>query len=759
MGQSKQVKEFRNFTGGLVTDGPLLSRPDNTTTDESNFKLNKDGTRTKRDLVYADNSYSDVFAASQGSETPNDVATNSFIWESAGGIVGNDRVVVQIGNKVFLSKASETIPERLHITFPSLTSDYSTPLSFASISGKLIVATGQGEPYLVTLSASDTISVEKIPIRVRDNFGEQDLNSSYSGFFLPLDDLLSEGFLDERPTTMTKAHEYNLRNQGWGTKRTSYTTGRLEHDPIRLFNTDSGVYPSNADDVVSWLKTNPNAGANSFLVRFDGVSLAANSPTNSRAPYGSFVINLLSRGQSRATELAKNNTKQGFTTFAGSLSTDLSGGGPRLVEEFAGRVWYAGFSDEVTDGTNHTPTLSSMLAYSQSVERVSQVGKCFQEGDPTHEDMPDLVDTDGGFIKIAGVSDIVRIVAIDDALVVLARNGVWAISGGENLFTANNQLVYKVSDDGVVQPNSVVKVGNDLYFMSGLAIHQVTRGQSGRLSCVKISDKVSTYLSDWQPSSYSGLSGIYDEFENVVKWMFDNPLAQISDTYEIVYNLNFDAFTLNYYVGGYSSTSKAIIDYVPIPSVSTYDSSEGVTDGGVAVTDSAVEVTTSVTTVQRSPARHRYLANVATLTSTASLQTFATTSSSTNTLYDFEDSDYVVYPYMYTAPLTLPESSRRKACPYVVFHMGLYRDIDNEGGSSPGSSCLVRPIWNFNTKVAGSFEVYKNKKGLLNSNMVLQSRSKVRGRGRELSFLIWTQQALPLKIHGWGLDIDTNDRL
>jgi len=755
MGQSKQVKEFRNFTGGLVTDGPLLSRADNTTTDEANFRINKDGSRSRRDVLYKDNSSADSYTASQGYDATVDVAITTFVWEAAGGIPGNDRVVVQVGTEVFLSAQSDSIPERNHITFPSITSNYTIPMSFATMSGKLIIATGQGEPYLVSLSAADVITVEQIAIRVRDSFGEADTGSAFSGEFSPLDDLLSEGFLDERPTTMTRSHEYNLRNQGWGTKRTSYTTGRTEYDPIRLFNTDSGVYPSNADSVVPWLKTNPNAGANSFRIRFDSESLESNTPTNSRAPYGSFVINLLSRGQSRATELERVNTKQGFTTFAGSISTDLSSGGPRLVEEFAGRVWYAGFSDEVTGGTDHSPTLSSILAYSQSVEKDSQIGKCFQEGDPTHEDQPDLVDTDGGFIKIAGVSDVVKLVAVDDSLVVFARNGTWAISGGESLFTANNQLVYKVSDDAIVQEGSTVKVGNTVYFMSDLAIHKIGRDQSGRLSCIKISDKVSTLLSDWQPSTFSNLSGVYDEFENVIKWVFGNNLRNAGEAQEIVYNLNFDAFSFNTYPGAVDpANGNSVVGYVEVPSTDINSFLEVVTDGGVTVTDSGADVESSVSSVSRAPVRHRYLCTVGDTVSTTSLQTFGTTTNRDGFVGDYSDVDYEMQSYIKTPPLTLPESSRRKSCPYAVFHLGFFEGPE----VSVGSSCLVTPRWGFDEKFGKTFEAYKTT-DLLFPGTIISSRRKIRGRGRELSFLMEADPTLPLVIYGWGMDIDTNKKL
>ena len=759
MGQSKQIKEFKDFSGGLVTDTTPLNRPENSTWSEENFQLNEDGSRQRR-LGLNDHASASLFLASdQGTDNSLVSAVSSYLWVGAGGIANNDKLVVQVGNALWMNTTSTTI-EAANYKFPTISSSYDVVYSFANIDGKLVVATGEGPPSLVTWNSNNTVTVEEITLRVRDTFGEYDTNSAFSGDFSDLDDLLSEGFLNERPSTIARSHEYNLRNQGWGRERTSYTTGRLEHDPIKLFKTDDGNYPSNADSVVPWLKTNPNAGSNSFVIRFDSQNLSFNPPANRRAPYGSFVIDLLSRGQSRATELARNNTVQGFTSFSGSLSTDKTIGGPRLVAEFAGRVWYGGFPDEVTGSTPHTPHLPSYIAYSQSVEKLSQAGKCFQEGDPTHEDEPDLIDTDGGIIRIAGLVGMKKMVSVGDSLAVFADNGVWMISGGDTGFTANTKLVTKISEEGARGVSSIVEASGIVYYLGEYGVFRLARNPAGQWFSELISARMSTYFKDEIIYSVGEVSGIHDTFFKKIKWLFSNEVGDNTDTMELVYHLHHDCFTINRYPT-LSSTARKPIAFAPPITNTLTSSTEDVTDGGVVVTDSGVDVTSGVTSTDRSPNEPTYLYR---LTSTGSSYSVKSASPTTLTsrVDDWDDSNYRSDAFMYTAPFTMPENARRKTCPYVVFNFDMHSTGTDEGGFPIHSSCQVYTIWNHATggspKLGTPFQAYRNPSDR-NDLDVLATRSKVRGRGRALSFLITSETDKYIKIYGWGLDIDTNEKL
>lgn len=775
MGQRKQPKLFRDFTGGLVTDASPLNRPENSTVEEYNFQLNDDGSRQKRWPIDHITSTSYVMTTNQGTDAALEPAKVSYLWKDAGGVSGADKVVVQVGNAVWMLSSDENANlgslDRYNYKFPTLSSSYTKPYSFAQVDGNLIIATGEGRPKLVTLDVdTDTVSVEDIHIRVRDMFGEKD---SYAGFSYAspssFDDLLSENFVNQRVDTLTRNHEYNLRNQGWGPKRTSYVTGRSSHDPIHLFKLDSGLYPSNADQVTPWLETNPNAGPNSWRIRFNGGNLEANPPENRRAPSGSFVIDLLNRGQSRDEELVRVNTKYGRGTVPGTLSLDRFDGGPSVVAEFAGRIWYAGFTGEVVGGHQHTPYLPSYLAYSQIVEKTSQVGKCFQDGDPTSADKPDLLDTDGGLLRIEDVGEIKSLAKLGDSLAVLSNKGVWLISGGDSIFTANTQLVTKISDKGTSYPSSVVVVNDVAFYWGPDGIYRIGLSQSGKFVSERISEKISSFFEFIKEKYFYGheseVQGTYDSSTNQLSWLHDNGLVNSSSGWaaEIIYHPKFDCFTYNDYEYDQTSGYKPFM-YLPNKGSLSYKEEEEVTDGGITVTDSGVPVTVPLLASYGYSSTKTFLSKFSASASSFELKTAEVK----HRISDMADWGYLEYiADMHTAPLSMPDDGRRKTCPYVVFYFDMKRTGVGEEGLIQ-SSCLVTPHWDWaqpygfqpTGKRGHEFEAYRNPKNLPDDTFeVLTTRSKVRGRGRNLSFALHVPEGNYLKLYSWGLDIDTNEKL
>src|SRR5690606_29454498 len=106
--------------------------------------------------------------------------------------------------------------------------------------------------------------------------------------------------------------------------------------------------------------------------------------------------------------------------------------GPTCIAEFAGRLFYGGFSGEIIDGDKRSPRMSSYILFSQLVKSVDDIKKCYQEGDPTSKENPDLVATDGGFFRINEAYGIQSIINVGTSLLILARNGVWRVYGGSD---------------------------------------------------------------------------------------------------------------------------------------------------------------------------------------------------------------------------------------------------------------------------------------------------------------------------------------
>ena len=753
MSQTKQPSEFNRFTGGLITNANPLTQPPNTTQNELNFLLNVDGSRVRRhglNFVNDDTMNATMVVGDTG------LAYSNFLWDGAGGTDGLQLVVIQVGSSVFISNSStETITES-HTAIHNVSVLTYNPFSFATIDGKLFVATGEGEVKVYTYNGTATTYHSSVTIRVRDIFGVESTGHTGSGV-TATDDLLSTNFYNHRPVGITTAHGYNLRNQGFGIERRYYYDSFNNRDPINIFRRYSGgTYPSNADSVAPWLQPNTDANTgDKVTLRYQPSGSIDNPEPNERAPFGSFVIDLLLRGTSRQAELTRVQERFGLSSFSGSLTSDATSGGPSLVAEFAGRIWYAGFSSEAAGSSTHTPHLPSYLAYSQIVESFSQAGSCYQAGDPTHESTPDLLDTDGGLIRISGIDNIKKLVALEDALLVFADNGVWSISGGtQSIFTANSQMVSKISGWGISGAGSAVVVGGSVFFWGEEAIYLVV--YDGFWDVIPISANIKSHYQAI-PSVYKEqVQGVYDSFNSRVTWLTG---GQPGEGYqrEVVFNTKLGAFSLN--------ETGPLGDY-PIlampfntPSTSLVYTADAVTDGGEEVTDSAVLVTSSTGTVTPSVPSIHYL------TLFSGFMQFKESEYSATNYIDWKGYDSVgrdAYAYMLMPWVGGPDTQRRKQINYGTFHMR------PEYFDTTVTSCNVSTYWDWKyTSTPKNFEAFRFTTAAERADPIastgnyesLACRHKIRGRGRAVSLLIETSPLAPCSLHGWGLDLDINNNV
>ena len=751
MSQTKQPSEFNRITGGLITNANPLTQPPNTTQGEVNFLLHVDGSRERRyglDFVTTSNMTTEVDVSGAG------LAYSNFLWDGAGGVDGLQLVVIQVGSTVFISNSSEASISEDHTTLTDVSILTDKTFSFATIDGKLFIATGEDKVKVYSYDGAVTLYHSSITIKVRDTFGVESLGHVGDGV-TATDDLLSNNFYNHRPTVMNNAHAYNLRNQGFGTKRKFYYDYGLYTDPINIFrDISTAVYPSNADSVVPWLQPNTDANTvDKVTLRYQPTGSIDNPEPNDRAPFGSFVIDLLLRGTSRQAELTRVEERFGLAKFGGALNSDSTSGGPSLVAEFAGRIWYAGFSSEVVGESTHTPHLPSYLAYSQIVESFSQAGSCYQAGDPTHEATPDLLDTDGGIIRISGIDNIKKLVALEDSLLVFADNGIWAISGGtQSIFTANSQMVSKISGWGLVGAGSVVVVGSSIFFWGEESIYLMV--YNGLWEIVPISVNIKSHYQAISSVDKSQVQGVYDSFNNRVSWLTGNQPGSLTQG-EIVFNTKLGAFSLN--------ECGAIDEYPTLampfktPSTTLVTTLDAVTDGGVDVTDSTVLVTASVGTSTPSVPSVHYLTLV------SNVMDFKEAEYSASDYIDWEVYDGTgrdAYAYMLMPWVGGPDTQRRKQINYGTFHMR------PEYVDTTVTSCIVSTYWDWKyVAIPKNFEAFRFTTAAERADPIastanyesLACRHKIRGRGRAVSLLIETSPLAPCSLHGWGLDLDINN--
>lgn len=206
MARGKTSKLYRTFVKGLITEAGFLTYPENASTDELNTVIKNKGSRSRRfGIDYEPDSVASTITGA--SETS---VVSEFHWRSVGNDSSVNFLCVQIGSTIhFYDTSSEPVTSGKKSFTLDLLPYKSTGSTDADIVGArcqmdngkgfLFIAHPYTEPLVVEYDAdTDTISTIKIIIQIRDFDGVDD------------------GLLnDQEPTTLSKEHYYNLRNQGW----------------------------------------------------------------------------------------------------------------------------------------------------------------------------------------------------------------------------------------------------------------------------------------------------------------------------------------------------------------------------------------------------------------------------------------------------------------------------------------------------------------------------------------------------------------
>lgn len=744
MGRQKAPVKVNQFVGGLNTEASPLAFPDNATFDERNMELNRDGSRIRRNGFDLESLFVnlDTGVALQDGVG---IARSQFRWENPGGATGKQFLAVQIGNYLAIHDVSQ-VPVSSGPLFTKTFDGtfYAEIFGFASVDGLLVVATGRAELSIFKYEGG-VITEEEGELLIRDFFG---VSAESDG-----DVLTDYQNLQKRPSTLSNEHTYNLRNQTFALPKALPRDSDNSACTIAAARVRMGKWPSNADNVNYHLYPEPSNDSNSpTMDRFRPKDMAATPPNNTKAPSGYFVISALRRGSSRLAQVQKLYAENPILEYpVTSLPADTTPTGATVLAEYSGRVWYAGFSGQVVDGDELSPAMSSYILFSQVVQSPSQVFNCFQQGDPTSIEDPDLVDTDGGFIKIGGAYGIKGLMAVETSLFVFAENGVWKITGtDENGFTATGYTVSKLSEEGCVSSSSVVSTGAAILYWGVNGIFAATKDRFGAWTIASVSESTIQTLYDEIPSAErQSCVGYYDSLNNSVRWVYGF-LGGTESSKELVLNVKFNAFTLN---SVNPTTSGVGILSVSGGQQVTVGAEMPVTVGGVLVTVDGSDVFIGLSDLQRDPNESFYC--VMTSSSPTITYTFGGFRRE-DTVYDWDSLSPVDSPaYLLTGSVTGGDARVRKNVPYLSAHLKVVGD-GSEGALE--SSCMLSSQWNWTTDSSqGKFstprQAYRPSR-VDSGSFMAQTRNKIRGSGRSVAFKFASEPGKTMHIFGWEFDME-----
>jgi len=727
--------------------------------------LNIDGSRNRRLGMDYEDDFSIISTTIVNDGTS--FATASYKWKNAGGDPERVIQVVQIGNqlKFFHTDAGAVSAGLFH------TANFSSPrdktFSFATVDGILVVATGLKSVSYFSFSAPNTITLDTRRLLVRDLFGVQD---TYSGV-----DITRGADVQNRPVSITDAHIYNLRNQSFGIPRYGQYD-ELKKDPAAYFKSIGGVYPANSDTVIEAFYADTQDAGDRTVERFFASDLFNNPLGTTRAAQGYFIIDAIDRGASRVSEYNKNMARYPELSIGlSTLPVDSSLSGASTVAEFAGRVWYGGFSGEVIGSDSSSPKLSSYVMFSKVVDNILDANLCYQEGDPTSKTSPDIVDTDGGFIRINESYDIKALINIGSALIVIAANGVWRIVGGSDTgFTATNYIVEKISDRGCTSPSSIVQLDSTVMFWADDAIYHVAPDQGGSLTCNNISfGRIQRFYDGLSISNKRIAVGSYDTYERKARWIFNNNLNESVETRELVLDLQLQAFYLNTIKTPDGGVPRVIMGYSGLPYLVTTDTVDVLvgTDPVVIGVDPVVISTPIIGTVQQKEIGYV----VITSTSPTISYTFARyADSGFRDWRSFDNVGVDAAAYMVTSYLSGTDFQRNKGVNYITIHMRRTETgYDEDMVPLNPSSCLVQARWGWATgdnsgKWGREFQAYRYRITHFPTDSsddydtgfsIISSRNKLRGTGKVLSLSFRTEPDKDLHLYGWSMIFTVEDNL
>lgn len=763
-------QEIRAFSKGIITEASPLTFPDNASIDENNLVIENDGSRRRRFGMNFEPNYAVTTTTQQVTA---DLAFSSFMWKSPGGYTELEFVAVQTGNQLFIFDSSTRPVSNSLIFSDTFTSDPATTFSMTSVDGLMIVASKSAAIKTYDWNGS-TITSSTGRLKIRDLFGVEDVVNGM--------DLLDGTNIAFRPTTLTQAHTYNLRNQTYATPR-YYMEIETLNDPIFSFRdrypTDvpgENKFPANSDSVVPYLYADANDADDRNTRRYFSGDGIVNPLGTNRAPVGYFIIDALNRGASRISECAKLKQQYPQNQYdVTTLPADTTPDGASVAASFAGRVWFAGFSSKIIGGDKESPRMGSYVLFSRLVKNTSDVYRCYQEGDPTSSETPDLVDTDGGFIRLDGANNIQKLVNVGDALIVIAENGVWRITGGSGYgFKATDYLTNKVTEHGSISPSAVVIIDNTVMYWSEDGIYHIAPNQYGDWTASNLSTNTIQKLFDNIPFTEKvRAQGLFDSYQRKVRWLYNTELAEDVPSKELILDVNLGSF----YTSSVQQLSGEIfpkpVSIIKVPPF-TVGEEEVVVVNNIfdTVVNSAGDSVAIKDRIQNnSVSELMYL--------TAYQPTSGTFKFTFSYYYDSSFKDWTSYngegvdapAFLVTGWTGFGDFQRQKQIPYLtIYALKTETGFDNDLVPINSSSIITQSQWSWtNSSESGKwgvpFQAYRHSRlwaptsssdGFDNGEYVVTTRNKLRGRGNVLSLKFSTEPGKDFKLLGWSYIVNVN---
>ena len=714
--------DLRSANRGLITEVNPLSLPSDASVDEQNMEMSTNTARPRRKgIAYESANVASTFTVDQGT-----LITN-LTWSNVGGVANRQFVVLQVGATLyFYDKTSDPISAgEKSFTVDLNTYDAGNDKTLAdnrisgdSLNGVFVVVHPGCEPFFIQYDVNtDTISTTQITPKIRD-FEWQGDTSTYAT------QLASGSTSDER--------KYDTKNSGWDDSLVAAST-----KPLATYIANQSAYPPLNTPWYSGKNSSGVFNVTEFHEIYTGNSLSGN---------GHYILDFFAKD--------RNAIESGLPieTEASRFSS---------VVAFAGRFWYAGLESTKNSGK---------VLFTKVIVDDSDYGFCYQENDPTSEDISDLLASDGGEINIPDAHGISYLFSVGTNLLVFASNGVWVIKGVDGVFKATEYSVSKISSFGLISAGAFVNANRVPFWWSEIGIHSVQPNPvSGEINEQNIAlETIQTFYNNIDASKKLQVQSAYDEINQKIMWMYPDNDEVLDYKYNkiLLYDIRNQAF-IPWTVSDQSTNTDYIVSAFYTPSLGAISDVQDVTENGVTVTQGGITVT--------------WDAAVTLGTKDSSLKFFVRQGSTGNlTVAQFGDNDfldwgdtnyssYVELGYNFYESLAVRKSPVKITTYFNRTEDGW--DDNGDGSFTPRneSGCQLEVFWDLNNTASSTQNVYRLKRlpvvdeGNLSSfpypdDMVI-NKTRIKGRGYVSNFKFSSEQGKDFQFYGYSVTVNRHDSL
>lgn len=214
----------------------------------------------------------------------------------------------------------------------------------------------------------------------------------------------------------------------------------------------------------------------------------------------------------------------------GLPSSDTLKGAITDVENFGGRIFYL---------CGNTVLFSQMLSTDNK-----NYDKCYQDADPTSEEVSDVIATDGGMIQMLSLGRGRALKSFYRGVLVFGDKEVTGIlSNSINLFSAESYDVVKITTAGLAGRYSIVETDSNIFYWSQHGIYMIGIDENNNISsqCISLNSIQNWYMNLDQLCK-DNVAGYYDYANNRIYWFYPTTLDTERLDGCLVYDLTFNSF-------------------------------------------------------------------------------------------------------------------------------------------------------------------------------------------------------------------------